>query len=172
MSNTTPFPYRRYLSPATAHLEPIIEWYESALGDQDHATEVDGHAYYAGVVDAHMETLVLALSVPDEHINAYLQGGMPPEPEPQPPASGIEVLVVRDPDTWDDVTVFVDGQRVNFTQQDVDPGAGHLLSDWDKETDTVANEEHYSPAFRAAVIAARQGYRTNQYIQEDGEDDE
>lgn len=104
MSNTTPFPYRRYLSPATAHLEPVIEWYESALGDQDHATEVDGHSYYAGVVDAHMETLVLALSVPDEHINAYLQGEMPPEPEPQPPVSSTILAVLDGAGEW----VYVD----------------------------------------------------------------
>jgi len=96
MSNTTPFPYRRYLSPATAHLEPVIEWYESALGDQDHATEPDGHAYYAGLVDALGGALVLALSVPDEHVAAYVEGKDVPEPEPQPPAKPSTILVVLD----------------------------------------------------------------------------
>jgi hypothetical protein len=104
MSNTTPFPYRRYLSPATAHLEPVIEWYESALGDQDHATEVEGHAYYAGLVDALGGALVLALSVPDEHVTAYVEGGDPPEPDPPPPVRSTILAVIDHAGEW----VYVD----------------------------------------------------------------
>ena len=56
----------------------------------------------------------------------------------------IEILVVRDPDSSDDITVWLDGQEVAWDNPDfkivcVDAGAGWALDDWEQaEIDALA----------------------------------
>jgi len=85
----------------------------------------------------------------------------------------VEVLVERDPDGGTDVTVFLDGVRVTaWTEETVDPGRGHLRSEWDEHTANVEADEDYSPAFKAAVVSARADAAGSKYIEDDLEDDE
>lgn len=67
----------------------------------------------------------------------------------------IEVLVVRDPDMADQVTVWSNG--VNVTAEivivQVDPGAGWDYEAW-TEAGSNAIDMATSPAARAAIVAA------------------
>lgn len=85
----------------------------------------------------------------------------------------VEILVIRDPDSYTDIMVWIDGVQttVGVTEESVDPGAGHLLSEWRESTQAVRDRESYSPAFRDAVVAARVDYDHSQFI-EDDEDEE
>lgn len=64
----------------------------------------------------------------------------------------IEVLHVRDSDAGCEVQVFVDGVRVEVTMEDVDPGRGHLRSEWNERL----REAQALPgsAFRDAYVTA------------------
>lgn len=81
----------------------------------------------------------------------------------------IEILVVRDPDDGTDVIVFVDGVEMEVTEEMVDPGAGYVRSEWIYDTLSIRLSNDYSPAFREAVVAARDGAAENypQYITEE-----
>lgn len=78
----------------------------------------------------------------------------------------IEILHTRDPDASCEMTVWVDGVRVdNVTVEDIDPGRGYEGDDWDESTADVATIEHYTPEFREAVVAVRNAYSDNRYIE-------
>ena len=80
----------------------------------------------------------------------------------------VEVLVERDPDGGTDVTVFLDGVQVTgWTEETVDPGRGHLRSEWDEHTASIEADEDYSPAFKAAVLSARADAAGSKYIEDD-----
>jgi hypothetical protein len=81
-----------------------------------------------------------------------------------PAAPRIEVLTVRDPDGYTDVSVFIDGRALEYTDETVDAGAGHDRGEWDEYTETVRTTTSYTPAFRDAVLAARQDPPGEQYI--------
>jgi hypothetical protein len=77
----------------------------------------------------------------------------------------VEILHTRDPDYSCEMTVWINGVRVdNVTVEDVDPGRGYEQEDWDEYTTDLATIEHYTPEFRDAVVATRNAYRDNQYI--------
>lgn len=77
----------------------------------------------------------------------------------------IEILVERDPDSCDVVTVFVDGVRTDeYAEHVVDPGAGHLLSEWRESTEWVRTKSGYSPAYVEAIIKARDEAEDSSYI--------
>lgn len=81
----------------------------------------------------------------------------------------LEVLVIRDPDGGTDVEVFIDGEPWAYAEEVVDPGRGHVRSEWDEHTASVEAEEDYSPAFKAAVLAARAEASDSKYIEDDEE---
>lgn len=85
--------------------------------------------------------------------------------------SKIEVLTVRDPDGGTDVTIFVDGvESHEYIDYGVDAGAGHMRSDWEQTSREIAADEDLTPAFKAAVLAARAAPPGAKYIEEDRED--
>jgi hypothetical protein len=73
----------------------------------------------------------------------------------------VEVIHSRDPDSSCDVSVFVDGQPVEFEEYSSDPGAGWegMRSEWDEETETIRRTA--SPAVAAIVCAARDEMAAN-----------
>jgi len=68
----------------------------------------------------------------------------------------IEILHERDSDGGCELTVFVDGQRVdNVHTVDIDPGRGYTREDWEESKTYVAGPEvDLTPAFRAAVLSS------------------
>jgi hypothetical protein len=87
-------------------------------------------------------------------------------PAPTPPR--IEILTVRDPDGPTYVQMFVDGVETSgYTEYDVDAGAGHMRSDWDATTAEIKADEALTPAFKAAVLAARAEPPGRKYIVDD-----
>lgn len=80
----------------------------------------------------------------------------------------IELLIVRDPDAETEVIVFVDGEQVTpDAEEHVDPGAGHTRDEWDDYTNDVEEGmtfEYLTPAFREAVVEARNAWADNEYI--------
>jgi len=79
----------------------------------------------------------------------------------------IEVLVIRDPDSADDVTLFVDGEPVSATYEHVDPGAGYEIEDWREHTASVQGNAEYSEGFKRAVVSARDAAESSSYIEGD-----
>lgn len=79
----------------------------------------------------------------------------------------VEVLYVRDPDAGTDVRVWLDGQEIPFREEGVDPGYGHLRSDWEMGTAAIRADEKLSPSFRDAVISARNAWATSKHIEQD-----
>lgn len=80
----------------------------------------------------------------------------------------IEVLTVRDPDGGTYVTMFVDGVKTDdYTEYDVDAGAGHMRSEWDEESRDIEADPDLTPAFKAAVLAARENPPGSKYIEDD-----
>ena len=80
----------------------------------------------------------------------------------------IEILHVRDSDGGCEHRVIVDGTPVDdVVVETVDPGRGHMLSDWDEYTDDVRKAKDYSPEFRAMVVAERVEARESKYIEEE-----
>lgn len=68
----------------------------------------------------------------------------------------IEILVVRDPDMADEVTVWVDGveRTEDVIEIHVDAGAGYDFADWRENADGWARDERLSEACREAVVEA------------------
>jgi hypothetical protein len=83
----------------------------------------------------------------------------------------LEVLVERDPDGGTDVTLFVDGVRTEYDGEVVDPGYGHMRSEWDEHTKDVPTLG-YSEAFTAAVLEARAQWSDSKYIEDDDVEDD
>lgn len=87
-------------------------------------------------------------------------------------APKIEVLVVRDPDGGTDLQLWVDGEPTDaWSVEVVDPGAGHMRSDWDQATSEVS-DLGYSGAFEAAVIAARGEWADSGFVMDDRDEEE
>lgn len=84
MATTTPFPFRNYLSSTSSaptdveQLEAFIEWYESALRDQDKAGDMEDHAYYTGLLDAYESVLVALMVVPLKDVSTFYDKGQMP----------------------------------------------------------------------------------------------
>ena len=78
----------------------------------------------------------------------------------------IEVLHERDPDSECSVRVFVNGVETTSFMVDVDPGRGHLLSDW-RESKEYAVENAATEASAAAVAEAYDAGEENQYVEDD-----
>jgi hypothetical protein len=55
-------------------------------------------------------------------------------PSSSNPPARVEVIHDRDSDGGCDVAVYIDGKEVEFTFFDIDPGRGHIRSEWDEET--------------------------------------
>lgn len=88
--------------------------------------------------------------------------------------TSVEVLHQRDPDGGCDLTVWVNGIETTAFTEDVDPGRGHDVEDWDDNTDVLRACPGLSDAFRSAAVAARVEARSSKYIEEadDSYDDE
>ena len=90
----------------------------------------------------------------------------------------VEVLHQREPDEGCDVSVWVNGIETTHAYDDIDPGRGYNLGDWDEYTDDLRARPGLSDAFRAAAVAARVEARSSKYIDradepyddEDGDD--
>lgn len=78
----------------------------------------------------------------------------------------IEILTVRDPDSYTEVYLFVDGVEIpnGYVEESVDPGAGYTLASWDEHTTTVNLNNDLSPAFRDKVVETRRAYRDSEFI--------
>lgn len=90
----------------------------------------------------------------------------------------VEVLHQRDPDEGCDITVWVNGIKHDAEIDDIDPGRGYDVDDWDEQTDELRARPGLSDAFRSAAVAARVDARSSKYIDradepyddEDGDD--
>lgn len=76
----------------------------------------------------------------------------------------VELLHVRDSDGGCYIEVWVDGHKVPFTEENVDPGRGHEVGDWYESIEYTARAEGYSPEFRAAALAAQVESLDSKYI--------
>ena len=80
----------------------------------------------------------------------------------------VEVLHVRDPDSSCDVRVWVNGIAVNVTYyEDIDPGAGYSLEDWDDQTAYIRTLTFpvLSEPFLREILEARDAARDSRYIE-------
>lgn len=86
-------------------------------------------------------------------------------------APKIEVLSVRHPDTATVTEVWLNGQHVTYTDTvtvvDVDPGKGHVLSEWRASAQHVAADESLSQAFRDAVTGAFEANEDSDHVMND-----
>lgn len=82
----------------------------------------------------------------------------------------LEILHGRDPDSSCELSPYVNGvglDQGNFDVEDLDPGWGYELSDWEDHTEWVRTAD-YSPSFKAAVVANRDEVASySQYIDKD-----
>jgi hypothetical protein len=78
----------------------------------------------------------------------------------------VEVLHYRDPDGECEIRVWVNGDLVAVHEEDVDPGRGHELAEWDEQTGAIDNNPSLSLAFRGAVHNARNVARDSEYVKE------
>lgn len=81
--------------------------------------------------------------------------------------SRVEVLVECDPDSAGTVRVFIDGVEVQAEDHWVDPGRGHMLSEWREYTRYLATSGELTPAYRDAVVDARDQVEKSAYIEDD-----
>lgn len=77
----------------------------------------------------------------------------------------VEVVIVRDPDGYDDVQVFVDGARTKSQDYVIDAGAGHTWPDWVTYRDQCLRLATGSAA-RAALIDAFTDPPGGRYVEE------
>lgn len=61
----------------------------------------------------------------------------------------IDIIHGRDPDSACELTVFVDGQRVDFTEWSFDPGAGMTMSEFDAFREETLKE---APTYLRSVL--------------------
>lgn len=71
----------------------------------------------------------------------------------------IEILVVRDPDSADDISVWQDGHRLSWSGDDyvlayVDAGAGYSFEDWRENADYWLKRDDLSDEFQREVAEA------------------
>jgi hypothetical protein len=95
-----------------------------------------------------------------------------PTPTPtQTPPPRLAILVVRDPDSANQISIYLDGQLIqDYTEISLDAGAGYGIEDWieNAKHDTIVAAQH-GEAFAAAVKAAYDDPPGTEYI--DGWDD-
>jgi hypothetical protein len=61
----------------------------------------------------------------------------------------IDIIHMRDPDYGCEITVYVDGQSVNFEEWSFDPGAGYSMNDFE---DNKQSAIEYAPEFLKPVL--------------------
>jgi len=81
----------------------------------------------------------------------------------------VEVLHYRDPDSSCDITVWIDGKLVDCTVEDIDPGRGYMMSDWEERIRDNRENTTYSEPFRQAVDEALEAASGSKYIEDDSE---
>lgn len=83
--------------------------------------------------------------------------------------TGVEILHSRDPDGGCNIDLWIDGQRVRegVTVEDIDPGRGHLRSDWHERIADAEASSNYSPDFQAALVGELEANADSQFIDED-----
>lgn len=91
---------------------------------------------------------------------------------PLTPWPKIEVLNVHHEDAAPVTEVWVDGVRAEagVTVVDVDPGRGHVLSDWRATANAIADDEALSPGFRQSAADAYALAEDSEFISDDTED--
>lgn len=78
-----------------------------------------------------------------------------------PTAPKVQIIHSRDPDSECDLTVFVNGVKVNFTEEDIDPGRGYdeeSIQERRDEAEARASRPdatEFDKAVAAALDAAR-----------------
>lgn len=77
----------------------------------------------------------------------------------------LEILHERDPDYPCDVTVWLDGERVDFDYVEIDPGRGYTADDWESYREAEVAVPARSPAFRAAVDEAFDRGSESKYVE-------
>lgn len=78
----------------------------------------------------------------------------------------VEILHVRDPDGGCDITVLVDGERVQYEEVTVDPGRGHDRADWLENIEHVRANDDLTPGFRALAVAELEAASSSKYIED------
>lgn len=88
--------------------------------------------------------------------------------------TSVEVLHQRDPDGGCDLTVWVNGiETTVVAYDDIDPGRGYHVADWDEHIENLRSRPGLSDAFRSAAVAARLEARSSSCIdKDDSYDDE
>jgi hypothetical protein len=82
----------------------------------------------------------------------------------------IEILTVRDPDNGTTVRMWIDGvEESPYVEEQVDPGAGHMLEDWLQGQVDLLLADSYSDGFRTAALEAHEAYESSEYITDEGE---
>lgn len=79
-------------------------------------------------------------------------------------APKVEIVHGRDPDSECGLTVFLNGESVKFTEEDIDPGRGYTREDWDERIRDAEEDTTSSPAFKEAVLSTLEAYSGNKYI--------
>lgn len=84
----------------------------------------------------------------------------------------IDLIVSRDPDAADEVLLYLDGQLVtDYHLHYLDPGAGHLRSDWEQaraeDLDDVDPVAH--PRLHAALVACWDAAGQSKYVSDNDE---
>lgn len=85
------------------------------------------------------------------------------------PTPKVEILHGRDPDSSCELTVFVDGARVESVDViDIDPGRGYERETWDENVKfQLSPKRGRSEAFRAAASAEYESFSGSQYIEDE-----
>lgn len=78
----------------------------------------------------------------------------------------VEVMHDRDPDGYCTIRVWVDGVEVDAYEESIDPGAGHMRSEWDEHTESVRTSGR-TAEFVEAVAEARDAAASSPYVMED-----
>lgn len=87
-------------------------------------------------------------------------------PEPSNTLDKVEVLHVRDPDEGCHIQVFVNGVKVQHTEEDIDPGRGYTRADWNERIAKYAGDQTpFGQAAHSALVESDD----SQYIR--GEDE-
>jgi hypothetical protein len=82
----------------------------------------------------------------------------------------VELLITWDSDGGGTLRMFVNGvETAGYAEEWVDPGRGHMLSEWRGHNREVEADEDYSPAFKEAVLAARDEAEKSSYVEDDRE---
>lgn len=79
----------------------------------------------------------------------------------------LEILHVRDPDSYCTHTVFVNGEQsfgnAGITIEDIDPGAGTEPKEWRRSTREIKKNKSLTKAFRRFVVDVRNQYNDSKW---------